>query len=323
MKTRHNMRPLRQERQRWLYGALVLLALLLPFLPVGARADIGPKPSVQISFTHVGYLGPEGTRYYGTLLSKDEQSRGPYRTWEETQETEEPWMWWGYESQEEMNQEIPQEVTQAFLSYQDPDGFQLLNWCCECTETDELLWDYWPPETYKLLLYFPKEDIFCVSPAYEHYAYDSYYTANLARYDGGTVTLERDYPYGDELANLVVRIVLTLVVEMGLALLFGYREKRLLGFIALVNGITQVGLNVALNTMDYTIGIAPGGFHIFSFYALELAVLVVEAVLYGKLLPRFSENPQSRAKAVFYAIVANGLSCFLGLRLAQWLPGLF
>jgi len=52
-------------------------------------------------------------------------------------------------------------------------------------------------------------------------------------------------------------------------------------------------------------------------------VLVEEAVLYGKLLPRFSENPQSRAKAVFYAIVANGLSCFLGLRLAQWIPGLF
>ncbi len=316
MKTRHNTRALRHEGRRWLCYAFVLLGLLL-LLPVQARADIGPKPSVQIGFTKT--WGLEDERYYGTLLSKDGQIMGPYHTQEEGT----PWVWWGYEDQEEMNQAIPPEVTEAFLSYQDPEGFQLLNWCCDCTETGALIWNYWPPETYKLLLYFPQEDIFCVSPAYDHYAYDSYYTANLARYDSGTVTLERNYPYGDELASLVVRIVLTLVVEMALALLFGYREKRLLGFIALVNLITQLGLNGALNLMHYTIGMDTGSFQMLSFYALELAVLVVEAVLYGKLLPRFSEKPQSRAKAVWYALLANVISCVLGIRLAAWLPGLF
>lgn len=323
MKNRRNAPALRHEGQRWLCYAFVLLALLPLFLPVRARADIGPKPSVQISFRQLGLLGLEDNRYYGTLLSKDGQSMGPYQTKEETQGEENTWVWWGYEDQEEMDREIPPEVTEAFLSYRDPEGFQLLNWCCDCTETGELVWNYWPPESYKLLLYFPKEDIFCVSPAYEKYAYDSYYTASLARYDSGTVTLERNYPYGDELASLVVRVVLTLVVEMGLALLFGYRGKRLLGFIALVNFITQLGLNAALNGMDYTVGIAPGGFQIFNFYLLELAVLVVEAVLYGKLLPRFSKASESRSKAVTYAVLANVLSCFLGIRLADWLPGLF
>lgn len=314
MKNRHNPRSLRHEGRHWLCCALVLLALLPLFLPVQARADIGPKPSVQISFTKTQYLN--GSRYYGTLLSKNGEVMGPFYPWSEDWEAD--WTWWN-----ESETPVPEDVARALQSYQDSDGYQLLNWCQLCSPEDRLAWTYYPPEDFKLLLYFPEESLFCVSPAYEKYAYDSYYTANLARYDSGTVTLERDYPYGDELASLAVRVALTLAAEMALALLFGYRERRLLGFIALVNGITQLFLNGALNVMDYTIGIAPGTFQILSFYALELAVLAAEAVLYAMLLPRFSERPQSRGKAVVYAVLANVLSCALGLKLAAWLPGLF
>lgn len=49
-----------------------ILVLTISFVPLPVNADIGPKPSVVISFK-----GLEGETYYATLLSKAE-STGPY-----------------------------------------------------------------------------------------------------------------------------------------------------------------------------------------------------------------------------------------------------
>ena len=57
------------SRRTW---ALPVLCLLLALaLPLPARADTGPKPSVKIEFT-----GSTGQPYYATLLSR-ESSTGP------------------------------------------------------------------------------------------------------------------------------------------------------------------------------------------------------------------------------------------------------
>lgn len=45
--------------------ALLMCLVLVMAMPITARADMGPKPSVRIEFT-----GIESETYYGTLLSK-------------------------------------------------------------------------------------------------------------------------------------------------------------------------------------------------------------------------------------------------------------
>ena len=45
---------------------------------------------------------------------------------------------------------------------------------------------------------------------------------------------------------MVARIVLTIALELGIALLFGYREKKVLALLAVINVVTQITLNVAL-----------------------------------------------------------------------------
>ena len=57
---------------RKLVSALICLVLVFS-LPVTAKADMGPKPSVRITFT-----GIEGETYYGTLLS-ERRSTGLHR----------------------------------------------------------------------------------------------------------------------------------------------------------------------------------------------------------------------------------------------------
>lgn len=59
---------------------LLSAMILFPLLPVTARADTGPKPSIHNTFEN---LGDEPC--YGTLLSKQE-STGPSSAWDGTEE---------------------------------------------------------------------------------------------------------------------------------------------------------------------------------------------------------------------------------------------
>ena len=69
---------------------------------------------------------------------------------------------------------------------------------------------------------------------------------------------------------LGARIVLTILIEMLVALLFGFRQKKQLLILAVVNIITQIILNVLLNVINYNSG--PLAFTFF--YVLFVANLI-------------------------------------------------
>jgi len=283
--------------------SLILCVLLFFSLSVTAFADMGPKPSVRVTFTGVG-----DEIYYGTLLS-DRRSTGPSSAWDG--KAPYPDYRW---------RENQKEIWEKFIAYEDPDGFYFLQEWWECSENDQLNWTYYPPSTYKILLYFPESDCFCVSPIYERYAYDSYYTVDLSDSESGEIFAQRSYNYGIEIVSLIARIVLTLALELLIALLFGYRQKRLFLFLTAVNVITQIALNVALNIINYNMGSM--AFTVF-YVLLEIAVFIVEAVIFVKGVRRFGDPEQSRGKAVGYAFIANAASFAFGLWLAHIIPGIF
>lgn len=57
----------------------LFLCVVFTFLliPVTARADVGPKPSIRVTFEGLG-----DELCYGTLLSKNDTT-GPYSVWDE------------------------------------------------------------------------------------------------------------------------------------------------------------------------------------------------------------------------------------------------
>ena len=81
--------------------------------------------------------------------------------------------------------------------------------------------------------------------------------------------------------------------------------------IIIVNIITQIGLNVALNIINFF-----KGQWAFTFYyvLLEFVVLLTEAIIYKKA---------SIKKATIYAMLANVISFIFGLWLAHIIPGIF
>lgn len=56
-----------------------------------------------------------------------------------------------------------------------------------------------------------------------------------------------------ELLALIARIGITICIEVGIAILFGYAENKQLIFLSIVNVVTQIILNLILNILILSI----------------------------------------------------------------------
>lgn len=282
-------------------------------LPVTIHADIGPKASVRIQFKNM----PDEL-CYGTLLSEKE-STGPASVWD------------GIKEHARKDEETA-DIWNAFVNYKDPDGYYYLQQHYKVSDTNEIAWTYYPPNHFKILLYYPETGTFVSSGIYERYAFDTYYTVDMEGIDIHNVEYNeelstnerieayRSYEYRQEMIGLAVRIVLTIVIEMLVALLFGFREKKQLVILAVVNIITQILLNVGLNIINYNSGSM--AFTIF-YVLLEAVVFIVEAILYCTLLKKASMKKKKNWYYVLYSFIANLVSFIAGMIIANVIPGIF
>ena len=301
-------RKIKQFFIRVLCALFVFMAL-----PMTIHADIGPKASVRIQFKNM----PDEL-CYGTLLSEKE-STGPASVWD------------GIKEHARKDEETA-DIWDAFVNYKDSDGYYYLQQHYKVSDTNEIAWTYYPPNRFKILLYYPETGTFVSSGIYERYAFDTYYTVDMEGIDIHNVEYNeelstnerieayRSYEYRQEMIGLAVRIVLTIVIEMLVALLFGFREKKQLVILAVVNIITQILLNVGLNIINYNSGSM--AFTIF-YVLLEAVVFIVEAILYCTLLKKASMKKKKNWYYVLYSFIANLVSFTAGMIIANVIPGIF
>ena len=263
--------------RKWL-TILICLVLAVSLFPITASADTGPKPSVRITFENLG-----NEECWGTLLSSKE-STGPSSAWngkeEDAQHNENPNGYYSY-------QKFGYDIWKAFVDYAENDDFYFLQEAWQINETKELAWTYYPPNEFKILLYFPETGEYAVSGVYERYAFDSYFTVNM---DGVKLSVDyneelssderinayNSYNYRVEILALIARIIITIIIEMAIALAFGYWEKKQLLLLAGMNAGTQIILNVLLNIINYN----SGRIAFVLFYILfEIIVAIIEAVV--------------------------------------------
>ena len=291
--------------------AICLIAIMFS-IPYTAKADTGPKPSVNVSLT-----GLENQTYYVTLLSKT-SSTGPYSAYDPGN---------GYETEYKEGDE-GYEIWQKFIAYKDSDDFYFLQNFSKLIGDKTYKWGYYPPSTFKVLIYFPSSDTFAESAVYERYAFDSYYEANFSagdlehlKVEKINFTVEKNYDYPTEILNLLARIIITIIIEVLIALLFGYRSKKELFFIGGVNIVTQTFLNLMLNIANYN----DGSLIAMTYYILlEVLIFVIEAVIYFIFMKKFNKNPKFKNwLTVVYAFCANAASFGVGLLLAYIIPGIF
>lgn len=293
--------------------AFLLCALLVAALfPTVAHADLGPHPYVSVDFSNMA----DDQLCYGTLLSETDYS-GPAGAWN------------GDEDSAQKNGPGGEEIWRAFVDYEDADGFYFLQGWWECSNDEGIHWSYYPPETFKILLYFPEPDSYAVSGIYHTYGLSSYYQVNLSGMDIASIEqpesfaepqsepepepleleAEEEYDPLAEAGRFAVRVAITLLIELLMALLFGLGQKKRLYVIAAVNLLTQVLLNVMLNVLFFTEADLE-----FFFWLLmaEAAVFIAETLLYCKLLGRLREKAVSRVRIILYTLCANAVSFLAG-----------
>lgn len=259
---------------------LLLLLLTTTAYPTLAKADMGPKPSVEIEFMNL----PSG-ECYATLLSST-QSTGPFSASNESQS----------------------EIDEVFNSYTDKDGFYYLHFYRRIDDTSSFIWSYYPPHDFKILVYVKQTNEFITNDeVLSRYAFSSYFSTDL---QGGTTT--KNYDYASEILKLIARIVLTLAVEIGIALLFGYRKNDL-KIIVIANAVTQIALNVWLNAINYRSGSLALALN---YFGAEILVFIAEALLYSIVLTVTAKRANAKPRRIFihiiYALLANIASFGLG-----------
>lgn len=292
------------------------------------NADTGPKESVRIIFENMG-----DELCYGTLLSKTE-STGPSSVWNGDE---------NYaihnENERFSYSNLDYKTWKAFVEYEDPDGYYFLQEGWAVNGTKKLEWTYYPPKSFKILLYYPETEQFLVSGICERYAFDTYYTVDMegctvntggetigsVEYDENLSTDERieayrSYDYIKEFISFIARVIITVLIETAVALLFGFRSKKQLQLLIVVNIVTQIILNVFLNIINYKSGQIA---FVLSYIFIEIVVFILEATVYCILMKKLSESHKKNIFYVLYALIANGISFGTGMLIAEWLPGIF
>lgn len=273
---------------------LIFLTCLLMFYPSHVFADSGPKPSVKITIHGLQ------EKAYMTLLSKEE-STGPFGVYEKDNEN-------NY-----FNNEFgPDEVWKAFINYQDKDGYYFISYFQECTDTFQ--WNYYPPNEFKVLIYFPESQSFIVSSeSYERYAFESFYTISLDQ-QASLMTqkgiheidmdIKKEIFFNEVTYHFIERVIFTILIELLIAFCFQIKKKRELKIIVLTNIVTQILLNFMLQMLSvYYISF----FAFLCYTLLEIVVIYIEAKVYQKYM-----KDRSKGELIGYATIANILSLLIG-----------
>lgn len=263
--------------------ALVFISVMIcAFLALGvnAFADMGPKPSVTVYVNGV----EDDREYYIALIEEIQASR--------------------YNS---TNTEGRDEVWNKIQEFSKTDGYCIAdspvsNPYNKLKGKDSARWGYYPPETFKILLCFPDNESFLVSGVQNKYSFVSYFTVDVK---GDRLTVSQNggaLGIAVEIGGLLIRIAVTVLIEVAIAYGFGYRGKPELRLILITNIVTQVLLNALIAFGDYGLG---GLGAALALIVGEMFVFFVETVLYAVALPNLTEIKTGGGRAVGYAFTAN------------------
>ncbi len=285
-----------------LFCFLAFVCIVMSLAPLYAKADHGPKPSVDVKVENTSK-----TTAYATLL-------GPKSSY------------WNKEAvivsdgkvvQGSKIGDYPDEIFMKFAQYTDSDGFYYYGDAAEVTDGGSVGWYYGTQERFKLLVYYPETDSYAVSDICERYTFYSFHKVVLdEKADNGHLNVEKDVSghftrnIGPRILGFIGRLIFTLAIEILLAYVFGIRHKAAIKVLAVTNVITQVALNIVI-----LLASANGQFYgtVSAYVISEILIVIAEAFVYVKKIRKPDGSRYSGIKLCTYSFLANLLSAILGM----------
>lgn len=286
------------------FVCIAVMALLITgVVPVNALCDMGPKPEINIEIN--GFDEPV---VYATLFAEEGEG-GPspvsFGRWKE----------------------VPEDIQQVFLDYSENDEGVFVEdvWIIN-KDSHFLTCGYMPPRKFKLVVYSPLKGEFSESGIYERSSLNTYFEVDLSQKDeNGLLVLESvellqmksisdnvTLTYGEFSLLVIVRMVLTVIIELGLALLLKFRNKMSIITIVVTNILTQLYLNRRLHMYSLYHGIDWSFYFLYLF--LEVEILVFEMVVY--LIFVRGKRRYTVKRTIAYTLLANAVSFQAGIVVA-------
>lgn len=253
-------------------GIILFCILFMMFSLLPVHADMGPKSNIIIN------VECDEETYYMALLTPYEQY-GPHRS----------------------NPQNCEGISCRFYEQAQLDGFYLIHDIETLSGNDTYSQTYMSPDIFKIILYLPDSDQFILSETYEKYAFQNTYRL-IVDEENASLQLIEDYDYSSLIVTFLVCCSMTLLIELFIAFLFNYRDKKDFMFVVKTNCFTQILLHVYLQFMVYKYDF----FSVLFYYLFaETAVLVIESFLYWK-------NLKKKSHPLLFAFIANSCSFLLG-----------
>lgn len=281
---------------------VLILLILLVLMPSTAMADMGPKPSVNIEVNNL----KENQEVYITLLSKEE-STGPFSKDTELQSHE----------------DYLEEGFNKFKSIKDKDGYYFLGNLDLLKGNGTYSWSYYPPQDFKIALYFPEQNLVLISKPYSRYAFNSNFKLNYKDMDlkdevyyfDNEISIKKVRDINKEIKSFILRLVLTIIIEYLVALAMFKPTKYQTKLIIKTNIFTQVLLNLAISLILYFYGFLA---FVIILISCEIAVFIIEGVIYKKRLNQNLPENKKPAMPMLYAFIANLISAGAGYYLVRY-----
>ena len=273
---------------------LTVLLLVLPFMITVVHADMGPKPSTEITFKGLG----EGT-YYVSIFGTEHRMgpNGPLISGITSGMTTGPYG--DLEGFKKYYSDYPEEIIDQFVEYTNGKYCFWGNLNKVTTENNKITWSYYAPSDFIVVVITPQGKLIASEPV-QRSVIAGYYKCTL---EGDTLKMQSNYNWGKERLRLLARVAATIAIELVIALIFGYRDKASIATIVKTNIVTQLILNLGVSFMNILFGIL-GAYLIM--ILMEIIVFIIEGIHYSCKLPG------KKGLAWLYALVANAASWYIG-----------
>ncbi|MGO1581069.1 MAG: hypothetical protein ACTHWZ_06650 [Peptoniphilaceae bacterium] len=282
--------------KKYIFTLIFFLTIITT--PNIVRADVGPKPSLEIIVS-----GIEGD-YYLDLLVKDKS--------------------------EYLNKELSEgekESLESLYNYEDKRGYHpallkgtrlpLLGELKGTKDKDNTYSHKFSyvgtPEKFKIAI-LTKDKTLIISDQINSKHFNSIVEFNLEgeKLDGDILysigKVKEIIPIKDMTINFIGRLLLTLFIELGLALLFGFSFKGSGKLILKVNILTQVILNIGILFTNLYYGMMAA---LTTFILMEILIIIFETNIYLKYI-----KEKTKLTRIIYGILANLTTLFIGFKIS-------
>ncbi|VEU80845.1 hypothetical protein [Haploplasma axanthum] len=281
---------------------ILILLFVLSFISIGplVKADMGPKPSLKLMINSYS-----DKRLYIELLIKGNNREYEFDVLEERND-----------SFEYLKDFLVDKSYNGYVSATINNGAPFWSKYLESKGNSHYYnFGYRMPRTFKVMIYDLESNTMFITNEISVRAFDSSTTIDLSNlkveksdslviYDQN-ITIREVHNYWKTLSGLLVRLVLTVIIEVFVLFLFSYKKKASYVLVIITNLITQIILTFGLFIAIYYNGSFA---YIAALIIGEILVLLSEIVIYRLYL-----KEHGKYRSLLYAVVANILSLVFSL----------